>query len=148
MELGMESTKDETLRLINRGHDHACSMQAAMELSSRGITTGAHIILGLPGEDEGDYISHAERISELPISTLKLHHLQVVKGTELAVMYAEHPETFKLFTPEGYAAAARTFLEHMREGIAVDRLVSETPGNLIIAPKWNLKPSEFQKLYF
>lgn len=147
VELGVESTEDETLRKINRGHDYACAAKAVRELDNRGIAVGVHIILGLPGEDMGDFANHARRISALPVTTVKLHQLQVIKGTKLAEMYAAGDERLHLFTPEEYAGAVRVFLDNLRADIAVDRLVSEAPKDMVIAPSWGLKPSEFAKYF-
>lgn len=52
MEYGIESTDDETLRRINRGHTFAVSAEAVRKTAERGILVGGHIILGLPGEKE------------------------------------------------------------------------------------------------
>ena len=147
LEVGVESTDDRTLRSINRGHDFACAETAVRELALRGIDVGVHLILGLPGESDEDFMLHADRISELPVKTLKLHHLQVIEGTPLAEMYRADPGKFHLFTPEEYAHVVRSFLDRLRADIAVDRLVSETPKGLVIAPAWGLKPSEFQEIY-
>lgn len=146
MEIGVESTKDETLRLINRGHDYACAEQAIRELGRRGIAVGVHIILGLPGEAEDDFVNHARRLSELPICTVKLHQLQVIEGTALADMYKKDPDSIKLMTPEDYVCAVKAFVSCLRDDICIDRLVSETPGSMVLAPSWGLKPSEFAKL--
>lgn len=140
MEIGIESTIDSTLELINRGHDYECSRQAVIELDRRGIATGAHIILGLPGETESDFMLHAERLSELPLKTLKLHHLQIVRDTPLEKMYLENPDCVHLFTPQEYAEVLRKFLSRLRADIAIDRVVSETPQHLITAPCWGIKP--------
>lgn len=146
VELGIESTKDETLVLINRGHDFNCSRQAVIELDRRGILVGAHLILGLPGESSDDFSEHARRLSELPLSTLKLHQLQIIKGTPLADMYLADKSLVHPFTAEEYADAVRSFLKELRPDIAIDRFVSEAPRDMNIAPSWGLKPSEFTGL--
>lgn len=146
VELGIESTNDETLKFINRGHDYACAEKSVKALDERGIAVGAHLILGLPGECEADWLQHARRLSELPITTLKLHQLQIIKGTELERMYAENPGMVHLPAAEEYAASVRRFVAALRRGIYLDRFVSETPRDMVIAPSWGLKPSEFQKL--
>lgn len=146
VELGVESTNDNTLKAINRGHDYACAVAAVNALAERGIAVGAHLILGLPGENEDDWMEHARRISELPITTLKLHQLQIIKGTALERMYADNPGIVSLPTAEEYAASVRRFIAALRDGIYLDRFVSETPRDMVIAPSWGLKPSEFQKL--
>lgn len=146
VELGVESTCDRTLELINRGHNFQCAADAIRELDRRSIAVGAHIILGLPGEDEGDFLMHARRLSELPISTLKLHQLQVIKGTELARKYEQNPDCVKLFSAQEYAQLLVKFIAELRPDIALDRLVSESPKDILLAPCWGLKPSEFTSL--
>lgn len=145
IEIGIESTNDATLHRINRGHDFACAQKAVRNLADRGIAVGVHLILGLPGETDEDYVIHARRLSELPISTLKLHQLQVIKGTALADEYTENPESLKLMSPQEYARAVELFVDNLREDIVLDRFVSETPKDMVIAPAWGLKPSEFAR---
>ena len=144
IEIGIESTLDRTLQLINRHHTYQCAVDCINDLHERGIDTGAHLILGLPGETEQDWMTHAERISALPIKTLKLHQLQVVKGTALARMYEKEP--FKLFTAQEYAQVVANFIKTARKDLYYDRFVSETPKDMLIAPAWGLKPQEFNRL--
>lgn len=141
IELGVESTKDETLTRINRGHNFECARKAILELDRRGLKVGVHLILGLPGENMDDYIDHARKISQLPVSTLKLHQLQVIKGTQLEREYLKNPELFKFFSADEYISTVISFLQHLRPDIALDRFVSESPSSLLIAPRWGLKPS-------
>ena len=100
IEYGIESTDDRTLEFINRGHDYACAVDAIKATAARGIRTGAHLILGLPGENRQKILSHADRVSELPLTALKLHQLQLVKKTKMAHQFAEHPEWFHLYTAD------------------------------------------------
>ena len=144
VEIGIESTLDRTLQLINRHHTFQCASDCINDLYERGIDTGAHLILGLPGETEQDWTSHANRISALPIKTLKLHQLQVVKGTALARMYEQEP--FKLFTAQEYAQVVRDFINAARKDLFYDRFVSETPQSLLIAPSWGIKPQIFNQM--
>ena len=144
IEIGIESTLDRTLELINRNHTYQCAVDCINDLNERGIDTGAHLILGLPGETHQDWMAHAERISALPIKTLKLHQLQVVKGTALARMYEKEP--FKLFTAQEYAQVVSNFIKTARKDLYYDRFVSETPKDMLIAPAWGLKPQEFNRL--
>ncbi len=146
VELGIESTNDDTLRRINRGHTFACAADAVKRLSDIGIAVGVHIIIGLPGENESDYMSHARKISELPVSTLKLHQLQIIKGTPLADEFTRHPEAFHLMSAGEYAGIVIRFLALLRPDIAIDRFVSESPADMVLAPKWGIRPSEFQKM--
>ena len=143
IEYGIESTNDETLKFINRGHDFACAENAIRETAKRGIRTGAHIILGLPGESRETILSHADKLSELPIDTLKIHQLQLVRGTKMAQQYAEHPEWFNLYSADEYIDLVIDFLEKLNPDIAVERFVSQSPKELLLAPEWGLKNFEF-----
>ena len=146
IEIGVESTLDRTLELINRHHTFGCTQDCINDLNQRGIDIGVHLILGLPGETEQDYMTHAQRISALPIKTLKLHQLHVVKGTKLAQLYQADPSQFKLFTAQEYADVVSLFIKAARSDIYYDRFVSETPPSMLIAPAWGLKPQEFNRL--
>lgn len=146
LEIGVESTNDATLKAINRGHTYACAADTIRELDKRGIPVGAHLILGLPGETEDDFITHVRRLSELPVTTLKLHQLQIIRNTPMALAYAQNPSSFRLFTPESYASLIIRLLPEIRQDIALDRFVSESPRSLLIAPSWGIKPDEFMKL--
>lgn len=146
VEIGVESTLDRTLEAVGRGHSWECARNAIQALDAAGIPVGAHLIIGLPGETMEDFILHARRISDLPVSTLKLHQLQILKGTAMAGRYASHPEEFELMTPESYAAVITRMLEVLRSDIALDRFVSESPKEMVIAPSWGLKPAEFARI--
>lgn len=141
MEYGVESVNDDTLARINRGHDFECSRNAIRRTKERGITTGAHIILGLPGEDAEENIRQASIVSELPIDILKIHQLQVIRGTRLAHEYAERP--FHLFSVDEYIDVVTRYLERLRPDIVVERFVSQSPKEMLLAPKWGIKNHEF-----
>ena len=146
LEYGVESTLDKTLKRINRGHDFACVQDAVMRTAERGIPVGVHVILGLPGESREEIIGHALVLSSLPIDTLKLHQLQIVRGTAMAKEYADRSEDFKLYTPEEYAALVTDFVERLRPEIAVERFTSQSPKELLIAPDWGLKNYQFAEM--
>lgn len=137
VELGMESTADRTLELINRHHTWADSVNAAEMCASHGLQTGAHLILGLPGETKSDFLEHAKRISALPLKTLKLHQLQIISGTPLAAICQKNPDFVRTFTLNDYIATVVSFLEHLSPDIVVERFVSVSPSEKVIAPRWN-----------
>jgi hypothetical protein len=137
IEFGMESTRNETLTEINRCHTWEDSV-AAVKLCDRfNIKCGAHFILGLPGEDRETMLNHAIKISALPIETIKLHQLQVIRNTTLAMRIEQNPTYVKLFSLEEYIQLAVDFLEQLNPAIVVERFVSVSPGDKLIAPKWN-----------
>lgn len=143
IEYGVESTNDDTLRFINRGHDYACAETAIRNTAQRGIHTGAHLILGLPGESRELILSHADTISKLPLSAIKLHQLQLIKGTQMLRQYEENPDIFKLYTADEYVDLLIDFIERMNPSIAIERFVSQSPAALLFAPDWKLKNFEF-----
>ncbi len=143
IEYGIESTDDKTLEFINRGHDYASAVEAITKTANKGLNVGAHLILGLPFEDKEKVILHAKRISELPLNAIKLHQLQLVKGTKMAKQYHEHPEWFHLYTADEYIDLTIEFMEHLNPKIAIERFVSQSPESLLIAPNWGLKNFEF-----
>jgi len=143
IEYGIESTSDETLAFINRGHDYACAEKTIKSTAGRAIRTGAHIILGLPNESREVILSHADKLSKLPLTALKLHQLQLVRGTKMVQQYAEHPEWFHLYTADEYIDLVIDFLEKINPEIAIERFVSQSPKELLVAPDWGLKNFEF-----
>lgn len=143
VEYGIESADDRTLERINRGHSFACTEDAVRRTAARGIRTGGHVILGLPGESREDLIKQAERLSELPLTTLKMHQLQLIRGTRMAHEYALHPEEFHLFSADEYIDLVIDYVEHLRPDLILERFVSQSPRELLIAPDWGLKNHEF-----
>lgn len=143
IEYGLESTLDKTLIRINRGHTYEESETAIRRTAERGIYTGAHLILGLPGESREEILHHADRLSTLPVTTLKLHQLQLIRNTRMAKEYAEHPEEFHLYTADEYIDLVIDFIEKLNPSIVVERFVSQSPKELLIAPDWGLKNFEF-----
>ena len=143
VEYGVESTLDSTLQRINRGHDYACAVDAITRTAKAGITTGAHLILGLPGESHEDMLSHATRLSQLPLHTIKLHQLQLIRGTVMGNEYLAHPGHFTIPDIDTYIDRAIDFAELLRPDIVIERFVSQSPAELLIAPHWGVKNHEF-----
>lgn len=143
VEYGVESTLDSTLERINRGHSYAESEETIKRTAARGILTGAHLILGLPGETTEEILDHARRISKLPLTTVKLHQLQLIRFTRMAKEFDEDPKDFRLFTVDEYIDLAIDFIELLNPNFTVERFVSQSPKSLLIAPDWGLKNFEF-----
>lgn len=143
VEYGIESTNDETLKRINRGHTFAESENTIRKTAARGIPVGGHIILGLPGEEKEMLIEQAGILSKLPLTTLKLHQLQLIKGTRMAAEYEKTPANFHLYTADEYIDLVIDYIEHLRPDMVLERFVSQSPKELLIAPDWGLKNYEF-----
>ena len=139
VEYGIESTNDVTLKRINRGHTYADTVDAVQRTAARGILTGGHVILGLPGETHTDIVKQAGELSKLPLTTLKMHQLQLIRGTRMAKEYEICPQDFHLFGVNEYINLVVDYVQHLRPGIVLERFVSQSPKELLIAPDWGLK---------
>lgn len=143
VEYGIESANDDTLRRINRGHDFATAADAIRHTHERGILTGGHLILGLPGEDRDELLRQASVIATLPLDMLKLHQLQLIRGTRMAREYEEHPEWFHLYEVDEYIETVVDYVERIPSSVVFERFVSQSPRSLLIAPDWGLKNYQF-----
>ena len=144
VEYGVESANNRTLERVKRGHTFECSRETIERTHQCGIRTGAHVILGLPGEDANESIRQAHIMSALPIDILKIHQMQIIRGTLLAKEYMEH--TFHLYTVDEYLDVICEYVKRLRPNLVLERLVSQSPPGLLIAPKWGLKNYEFTNL--
>lgn len=144
VEYGVESANDETLLRINRGHTFRQSCEAIRRTVERGIRVGAHVILGFPWEPFDELMRQAEEIGRLPLTTLKLHQLQIIRGTQLAREYAEHP--WAVPTAEEYIDLVLHYISRLPYGLVMERFVSQSPPEMVIAPQWGLKNHEFANL--
>lgn len=143
VEYGVESIYDRTLQRINRGHTQAQSVDAIRRTAARGIPVGIHVILGLPGESNEMILNEAKVLSGLPITTLKLHQIQLIRGTRMAEEYAEGPTDFHLFSVDEYIDLVIEFICLLRPDIVLERFVSQSPASLLATPGWGLKNYEF-----
>ena len=134
LELGLQSSKDATLRWLNRGHDYAQFADATRRARRRGLRVCAHAILCLPGETREDMLLTARRVASLGLHALKLHHLYVVKNTRLAALYASGEVAVP--TVEEYAERAADFLEVQDPNAVIERLSGEASEEYLIAPSW------------
>lgn len=135
VEYGIESIYDKTLNFMNRGHSYQSVLDAIRLTKGRGIHIGAHVIVGFPTETEDEMLKMADEVSRLDIDFIKIHNLHIVKNTPLARMYEKKP--FHLFTYEEYLDFISRFLERLSPEKVVERLFTDTPRDLLIAPIWN-----------
>ncbi len=142
VEIGIESCYDETLRKLNRGHSFAETVKALETLSRRRIPSGGHLIFGLPGETLDMMLNEAQIISQLPLTSIKLHQLQIIKGTAWAAEYSLHPDNFKLFERNEYSDFVIRFIERLRPDMVVERLSAEAPPLMVVAPNWGLERAD------
>ena len=142
IEYGIESTRDETLRRVHRGHDFACVERAVRETAARGIPVGGHWILGLPGETRETLLEDVKHINALPLDTVKFHQLQILKGTLMAAEFAERPGDFVRWTLPEYIDLLADLIERLRPDIAIGRLAASVPPRYLAVPGWGVKAAE------
>lgn len=142
VEYGIESCYDESLQRINRGHDFACAERAVKMTAERGLSVGAHFVLGLPGESDEMILAQVERINALPLTTIKFHQLQVFRGTAMEREYDEHPELFRFWELDDYLDLMVEILRRLRSDIVVERFASEAPPRYHYGRNWGLVRNE------
>ena len=146
MEYGIESCRDETLRRVHRGHDFACTERAVRETAARGIPVGGHWILGLPGETRETLLEDVAHINALPLDTVKLHQLQILKGTPMAAEFVERPGDFVRWSLPEYIDLLVSLIERLRPDIAVGRLAASVPPRYLAVPGWGVKATALSAL--
>jgi len=142
VELGIESCYDKTLTRINRQHTFNDALVALDALSSKGISTGAHFIFGLPGESVEEMLAEADIISRLPLKSVKFHQLQIIKGTVMEEEYKNNPSDFETFTWERYLDFIISFLELLNPDIVVERFTGEAPPRFLERTVWGKKRTD------
>ena len=140
VEYGMQSMFDRSLEFINRGHNYKTFNDALDLTKDRGISIGAHIIVGFPTETREEMLSMADEISNLPIDYLKIHQLQVIKDTPLEIIYKENP--FHVFEYEEYLDFVCDFLDRLSARVVLQRLFATAPDKILIAPQWGRSRQE------
>lgn len=137
IELGLQSSKDETLKLIHRGHNVDNFIECVKELKKRNIKVVVHIINGLPGETKNDMIETAKFLNDLDIDGIKIHMLYILKGTELEEMY--NHEKFHILTKEEYIDIVCCQLEYLNEKIVIHRITGDPNVDNLVEPSWLVK---------
>lgn len=142
IEFGVESCFDETLRRINRGHDFATAQDAIIRAHQKGLEVCAHLIMYLPGETDEMMMRTAKIMSDLPVSILKLHQLQIIKGTPMEKDFEAEP--WHLPSVDEYVDFCARYIIASRSDIIWERFISEAPRDMVLAPCWNgIKNYEF-----
>jgi hypothetical protein len=138
LEYGIESCYNRTLKRINRGHTYARAEEAIRLTAAHGIKTGAHLIFGLPGESETEMLAEAAIISQLPLSNIKLHQLQIVRNTAMADEFASNPSDFHHFSLDAYIDFVIRFVEQLNPDFVIERFSGEVPPRFLEVSSWGL----------
>jgi hypothetical protein len=134
LELGLQSSFDETLQRVNRGHGLKEYRDVTIAARRRGIPVCAHLILGLPGEGESHYHTTLDRVLEIGVDGLKLHPLHVVKHTVLANQWRRGE--YQPLTRGAYIRHAADLIERTPEHIIYHRVTGTASKDILLAPEW------------
>ncbi len=137
VEIGLQSIHEKTLKFINRGHDLQNFEDCIKELKKRNIKVVVHIINGLPNETKKDMIETVKYLNQLKIDGIKIHMLHIIKDTDLADYYQEHP--FHVLTKEEYIDIVIAQLEQLSPEVVIHRITGDPKKEDLIEPTWLLK---------
>lgn len=137
VELGLQSSNDNTLRFINRGHNSKTFKDAVEKLHARNIFVVAHIINGLPYETKEDMINTIKFVNDCKVDGIKIHMLYIAKNTPLASLYEKNK--FHILTREEYIDIVCCQLRLLNEDVVVMRITGDPLLNELVAPEWLIK---------
>lgn len=137
IELGLQTSNENTLKFIKRGHNVKCFIDAVNKLHEKNIFVVAHIINGLPYETEEDMLNTVKLLNDINIDGIKIHMLYISKNTELADIYEK--EKFKILSKEEYIDIVIKELELLKDTIVIERITGDPIKNELITPNWLLK---------
>ena len=137
VELGLQTIKEETSKLINRCHTLECFQDMVKKLRERKIDVVVHIINGLPYETKEDMVNTVKYLNQLDIQGIKIHMLSIIKDTPLEKMYEK--EKFHVLTKEEYIDIVIEQLEHLRPEIVIHRITGDPDPKELIEPTWLIK---------
>ncbi len=147
LELGIESCYDRTLARVHRGHTFADTERAVRLAAERGIDTRGHLILGLPGETREMLLGACDRINDLPLTGVKLHQLQILKGTPMALEYEKHPEDFLMPDLTAYIELLTEMIGRFRADLRIDRVAAAVPPRFLAVSPWSgVRPDRIRVL--
>ncbi len=144
LEVGLQSSHDETLRRVNRGHTFAEFADAVGRIKRRELYLSTHLILGLPGEDRSMMLETAARIARMPIDAVKLTHLYIPRQAPLAQAFRRGE--LSLLTLPDYIQLVCDILERLPERLIIERLMGELDGEDILAPRWGKHKGEILEI--
>lgn len=133
-ELGLQSSNDNTLKFLNRGHSVKDFCDCANRIHKYNLEVGAHIILGLFTDTKEDVINTAKLLNEYKIDNVKCHSLYILKDTVLGNMYEKGEITLK--SKDEFIDEVITFLCYLNKDCSVQRLLGRAPKEDTLFENW------------
>ena len=135
VELGLQTTKPDSVRYIRRGYENQVYFDAVRRLKAAGIEVVTHIILGLPGETPEDAAKTTADALAAGTDGVKFHLLHVLRGTDLAKDY--EAGKFRCLTLEEYGHWLKTCISLLPPHVTVHRITGDGAKGDLIAPGWS-----------
>ncbi len=135
VELGLQTTNDKIGRFINRGYTTQDFVNATKVLRKHSIDIVAHIMLGLPNEEDADLQNAINFVNSQDIQGLKIHSTYVIENTALATLYKEGK--YQPIQLDDYVEKVLHILQNIRPDIVVHRITGDAPKELLLAPSWS-----------
>ena len=136
MELGLQTSNDKTAEIINRGYKSSVFTDAVNILNKFGIDVVAHIMIGLPGENEDDLMDTVKFINAHNIQGVKIHSTYIIKNTKLEEMYMRGE--YKPLELDEYINLACLAIGNLDKKFIIHRISGDAPKDILVAPSWNL----------
>lgn len=146
LEIGAETSNDDTLKLVNRGHTWKDVIKTTIRAAEKRLHCGLHLIAGLPGEDEVQILNNVRKACSLPIETLKIHHLQILSDTPLHHQWVSKKISIVPFELERYIDLCIKIINIVPDHIVIERFLAQSPPEMVVAPKWGVKNYQFMNL--
>ncbi|SFC48967.1 hypothetical protein SAMN05660328_102142 [Streptococcus gallolyticus] len=143
VELGLQTTYDETSKIINRAHNYDLYVETVKRLRQLApkVEIVSHLINGLPGETHDMMIENVRRcVTDNKIDGIKLHLLHLMTSTKMQRDY--HEGRLKLLGMEEYVNIICDQLEIIPKHIIIHRITGDAPRDMLIGPMWSLKKWE------
>jgi radical SAM protein (TIGR01212 family) len=134
VEYGVQSCHDVTLKAINRGHDFKNVKEGIKRTKERGLKVCAHVIFGLPGENEEMMLETIRQCVALKIDAIKIHPLYVTKRTALAKKYKQG--LFEPIDEWSYIEILIKALKILPRNIVIQRVTAGIDDESLLAPEW------------
>ncbi len=137
VELGLQSSNDQTASRINRGHTFAdfCRGYEKLRRADDAIRIGVHLILGLPGEGDEEMLKTVRDVAALHPDEVKIHLLHVLKETSLGELYLQGG--YQPLERERYIGLVADALELLPPDVVIGRLTGDGKAEDLLAPLWS-----------
>ncbi|BBD09670.1 radical SAM protein, TIGR01212 family [Desulfovibrio ferrophilus] len=140
LDLGLQSSDNAILKQANRGHSAEDFARTVEQAAGRGIKVCAHLIAGLPGDDDDGFAASVDFVSALPIAGIKFHNLYICNGTPLEAEFLHG--NYKPMGFEDYLCLLTRVLPRLRPDVVVHRMASDPAYGELVAPEWALRKQE------